>query len=103
MSISEADNKPSRYVGTVSGTHGRLGTKSGEPFYEIELPVHEQAKLAELLKGADREARSWVKLAATYDDANRLRVLYDAAPAYEVYACPDYFRGDIMRVNGRRG
>jgi hypothetical protein len=92
-------------LGEVVGFDGLLARdRRGKiRHYRIRLRAPACDHLAELLdvQAAD-DVRNWFILAATHEQRDRVRVLFDPAPQYEQRAAKGYLRGDILRVVGER-
>lgn len=88
-------------LGEVLGFNASLELRSDGRLkaYRVRLPKDQGARLCALLGERADEALGRI-LIATDEKLDRMRVLTDPAPAYEMTAAEQYVRGDVFRVTG---
>jgi hypothetical protein len=89
-------------VGEVVGKDAQLvSDKSGFRKFAVRLPVDAAARLLALLsQPEDGASRHGFIYTATQEKLNRLRLLRDPPPLYELRAARHYLRSDVVRVSG---
>lgn len=80
------------------GHHGRLGVS---PFCEVILGKSECGALSSVLKAQVSSPNAGrVTIAVTKENPDRIRLKFDALPAYEANARPHYLKGDVCTIQG---
>ena len=86
---------------TCSGCH--LNGPGRQPFFRAKLDRQQSQELITRLEQcANADGRRWFLLLVTYDDTTRLLLMQQSPPAYEANAAPDYLRGDVLKVTGKK-
>ena len=88
-----------RGIGEFQGSEGRIAADAvGLKQFTIQLLKTSLAELADLLGQGSQ--RSGFILTVTREKLNRLRVLCDPPPQYELHAARYYLRSDVVRITG---